>query len=70
MIAARILNKIEWYADRREPLRFAKHLRDRPSGATHRFRIGEYRVLIAAMSAESPIIRILTIRHRREAYRL
>ena len=66
-IAERILNKMAWYVRQEEPLHFAKHLKGKPSGATHRFRIGVYRVLVIP---DGHSLVVLGISHRSEAYRL
>lgn len=44
-IGLRILDKMQWFAYCPKPLLFAKPLRN-INFATHRFRIGDYRVLV------------------------
>ncbi|MDD4287877.1 MAG: type II toxin-antitoxin system RelE/ParE family toxin [Candidatus Peribacteraceae bacterium] len=64
-IETRIFDKMEWYTSQDDPLYFARPLKKRPSGATHRFRVGPYRVLV---TLEQHNIVVLAVAHRREAY--
>lgn len=61
----RIARKMRFYADTGNPLRFAERLTDYKD-ADFRFRIGEYRVMFDVINNT---IFILSIRHRKEAYR-
>ncbi len=62
-----ILNKLEFYAASKDPLQFAKPLRDRRFGE-YRFRIGDYRVLFDVDYRRGAMI-ILAIGHRKDIYR-
>ena len=64
-IARRIADKIHFYSKQKNPLRFAKHLKDHDLGK-YRFRIGKYRA--AFDIHKNNIIHILYIRHRKESY--
>lgn len=64
-IQKRVKNKLEWYADQENPLKWAKPLVDLPP-ATHRFRIGDWRVSFY-IENESMIIDAAEIKGR--AYR-
>lgn len=68
-IKKRIVNKMEWFAEQKEPLAFAKPLKGKRFGS-HRFRIGDYRVLVEVHGSTIQIILILAVRHRKEAYDL
>ncbi len=61
----RIARKMRFYAGTENPLRFAEHLTDYKD-ANSRFRIGEYRIMFDVVNNS---IFILSIRHRKEAYR-
>lgn len=66
-IQKRILQKLDFYCNVSEPLKFAERLTDQSLGS-FRFRIGEYRVIFD-LDTERRAIVILTIGHRREIYR-
>jgi mRNA-degrading endonuclease RelE of RelBE toxin-antitoxin system len=57
--------KLLYWQAQTDPLHFAKPL-IRHKEATHRFRIGVYRVLVKVVGGE---LRILRIRHRKDVYR-
>lgn len=57
-------SKLVYWQTGANPLNFAKPL-NRHSEATHRFRIGVYRVLVKHSGQE---LRILRIRHRKDVY--
>ncbi len=50
-IALRILDKIEWFINSPNPLAFAKRLNGMLP-ATHRFRVGNYRILVEIVMEE------------------
>lgn len=61
----RIAKKMRFFAETDNPLRFAERLTDYKD-ADFRFRIGEYRIMFDVVNNS---IFILSIRHRKEAYR-
>lgn len=61
----RIRDKLVFWQGQANPLDFAKPL-VRHREATHRFRIGAYRLLVKANGDE---LRILRIRHRKDVYK-
>ncbi len=63
-IAARLIDKLEWFASRNNPLEFAIRLQDSEIG-DYRFRIGDYRVIFDVVKQ---IIIIRRIGHRRSIY--
>lgn len=70
LIAKRILNKINSLVAQPNPIIFAKKLTN-PSIGQYRFRIGNYRVIFDLdKQGHIIILVILTIKHRREAYRI
>ena len=62
----RIIKKIEFYAKQDQPLIFSKPLVNLPP-ATHRFRVGDYRI---AFYITHTTLYIERIGHRREVYYL
>lgn len=62
---SRVIKKLAFYSDQPDPLQFSKPLINLPP-ATHRFRVGSYRI---SFYVEGRIIFIARIRHRREIYR-
>lgn len=66
-VARRIAHKMQWFADREDPLVFAKPLKDRRLG-THRFRVGPYRIFVEIRKDRISVLFVLAVRHRREAY--
>lgn len=68
-IHRRILDKMEWFTGQDDPLSFAKPLKDKTLGS-HRFRVGDYRVLVQVERGVVSILFVLAIRHRKDAYRL
>lgn len=68
-VAKRVLDKLEFYASQEDPLSFAKRLQNNAFGS-YRFRIGDYRVIFDNDSKGNiKILFILSVKHRREAYR-
>ncbi len=67
-IARRITNKMEWFAMQKEPLSFAKPMKGKEFGE-YRFRIGDYRVFVDVNRETVQILFVLSVRHRKEAYR-
>ena len=67
-VARRILEKLEWFRETPNPLRFAERLTDSPYGE-YRFRVGDYRILFDVNArGVITILVILRIKHRREVY--
>jgi mRNA interferase RelE/StbE len=66
-VRQRILKKLAWFARLDTPLSFATRLTD-PKLGTHRFRIGDWRVIVD-VDTDRHRIRVLEIGHRREIYR-
>lgn len=66
-IIRRIIKKLEFLVLQKNPQTFADHLTDM-APATHRFRIGDYRVIVSFDSARKEII-IYCLGHRREIYK-
>lgn len=67
-VRARIINKLEFFAQQPNPLLYAKRLYNF-DGAEYRFRIGDYRVLFDVDNKRNiTILIILAVRHRREVY--
>ena len=68
-IAKRITKKMRWYISQENPLVFAKPLKNSEHGAL-RFRVGNYRVLCDVDKGVITVLVVLTVRHRKDAYRL
>ncbi|PIS05019.1 MAG: type II toxin-antitoxin system mRNA interferase toxin, RelE/StbE family [Candidatus Buchananbacteria bacterium CG10_big_fil_rev_8_21_14_0_10_42_9] len=67
-IARRIIDKLSWFSDQKNPLRFAKRLKQ-PFNDLYRFRIGDYRVIFElGKKQEYKILIILRIKYRRDVY--
>ncbi len=67
-IATRIIKKIGWFVEQKEPLTFAKALKP-PFGDLYRFRFGDYRAIFELNSKGKIILlTILRIKHRKEVY--
>lgn len=68
-IAMRILDKVRFFANQRNPLQFAKKLTNFCTG-TYRFRIGDYRVIFDVdRKGHISVLNILLIKHRKDVYR-
>ncbi len=63
-LQSRITNKLTFYASTQTPLTFSKPLVNLPP-ATHRFRVGDYRI---AFYIVQKTIFIERIKHRKEVY--
>lgn len=63
-IKIRIIKKLQYFSSQKNPILFSKPLVNLPP-ATHRFRVGDYRI---AFYIASDTICIERIRHRREVY--
>lgn len=63
-IQKRIIQKLEFFSNQENPIAFSKPLLDLPP-ATHRFRVGNYRI---AFYVEQDTIFIERARHRKEVY--
>ena len=61
----RIIKKLKFYLNSKDPLAYAKMLSDRKD-ADYRWRIGNYR---AVFDVKGSTIRLLRVRHRKEVYR-
>ncbi|MBU0540283.1 type II toxin-antitoxin system RelE/ParE family toxin [Patescibacteria group bacterium] len=66
-LAKRILKKIAWIAQQKNPMRHAIPLHH-PKIGDVRFRVGDYRV-IAVLDTEPDVVMIVAIGHRRDVYR-
>ena len=67
-ITDHILDKIDFYIETGEPIRYAKKLVSSKLG-TYRFRIGDYRAIFDVDSKGNIVILIiLRIKHRKEVY--
>lgn len=64
-IQLRIIKKLEFFSNQQDPFIFSKPLVDLPP-ATHRFRVGNYRI---AFYVKQETIYVERVRHRREVYR-
>lgn len=65
-IQKRIIQKLEFFSNQENPIAFSKPLLDLPP-ATHRFRVGDYRI---AFYMEQNTIYVERARHRKEVYYL
>lgn len=63
-IQQRVIKKLQFFSAQSNPLFFSKPLVNLPP-ATHRFRIGDYRV---AFYIELTTVYVERVRHRREVY--
>jgi len=65
----RIANKIKFFRQQKDPLKYAKKLTN-PLFGTYRFRIGNYRAIFD-IDAKGiiKILLIVTIKHRKDIYR-
>lgn len=63
-IQKRIIKKLQFFSSQTNPIAFSKPLVNLPP-ATHRFRVGNYRI---AFYIAGKIIYVERIRHRREVY--
>ena len=67
-ISRRILKKVTWFAEQKNPLEFAKRLKP-PFTDLYRFRIGDYRVIFEmGKHQELRIMIILRVKHRSNVY--
>lgn len=68
--ARRIINKILYFSQQKDPITFAKRLTNADIGR-FRFRIGDYRAIFDAdKNGKIQILMILRIKHRKDVYRL
>ncbi len=66
----RIINKVFFYSQQKDPLSFAKKLTNSQIG-DYRFRIGEYRVVFDVdKNGTLQLLMILRIKHRKDVYGL
>jgi mRNA interferase RelE/StbE len=63
----RIWDKIYWFASQEDPFTFARPLHDTQL-ASHRFRVGDYRILFERHPYLPQTLLILAVRHRSKAY--
>lgn len=69
-ISYRLVKKIAFWAQQKDPLRFARPLKG-ISPARYRFRVGDYRIIFSiGEKKEIFVLFILMIKHRREIYRI
>jgi len=67
-LTGQILDKIDFYIEKDEPLRYSKKLKNSKLG-TYRFRIGDYRAIFDVdAKGNITILIILRIKHRKEVY--
>ena len=62
----RIVAKIEQYAQ--DPAALVRQVTPLTGSEYHRLKVGSYRVIFAIEHRESPVMVVLRVRHRREAY--
>jgi len=68
--AARIIDKLDFFASADTPLHFAKKLKNFECGS-YRFRIGDYRAIFDVDSRGAiHILMILQIQHRKDVYKI
>ncbi len=68
-VAQRIIRKMEWLVEHPEALRFPlRHLPEDLKGL-HKYRVGDYRVLLW-IDREAETLTLYGVRHRREIYDL
>jgi len=68
-VAKKILDKIKYFKSQKDPLSYAKKLKDSKFG-TYRFRIGEYRAIFDIDDKGNiKILLILTVKHRKDIYK-
>jgi mRNA-degrading endonuclease RelE of RelBE toxin-antitoxin system len=67
VIAQRIARKMDWFIEQKDPLTFAKTLHDAKVGS-HRFRVGDYRILVERHTHLSGVLTVVAVRHRSKAY--
>ena len=65
--AKRIVEKIDWFASRSDPLEFAEPLQDRRK--LYRFRIGSYRAIFTLLRGKVVVLLVLAVKNRKDAYR-
>ncbi len=63
----RIIDKMDWFVLQKNPLSFAKKLQGNYAGMV-RFRVGDYRVICEVIHGEVRILRVLSVRNRKNAY--
>lgn len=69
VIVQRVIRKVEWLAEHPEALRFPlRHLPEDLKGL-HKYRVGDYRVLLW-VDHEAGVLTLYGVRHRREVYDL
>ena len=64
-IQARVIKKLDYYCEQKDPIGFTEVLTDSRIG-TYRFRIGDYRV---SFDVEGEILVIHEVGHRKDIYR-
>lgn len=68
-VVQRVVRKIEWLAEHPEALRFPlRHLPEDLKGL-HKYRVGDYRVLLW-VDRENELLTLYGVRHRRDVYDL
>jgi mRNA interferase RelE/StbE len=67
--AKRVLDKIKFFSQQKDPLSFAKKL-ENPRFGTYRFRIGDYRAIFDIdRHGNITILLILSVKHRKDVYK-
>lgn len=63
----RIIKKLQWITERKNPLQYGKYLTD-PAIGDIRFRVGNYRVIVVIDEKKKELV-VVSVGHRREIYR-
>ncbi|MEK7528542.1 MAG: type II toxin-antitoxin system RelE/ParE family toxin [Patescibacteria group bacterium] len=67
-VASRILRKLDFFIKQKNPLEFAKKLKNFNIG-DYRFRVGDYRVIFDINSrGVIAVLMVLRIKHRKDVY--
>lgn len=66
-VTRRVIRKVEWLAEHPEALRFPLRQLPEDLKGLHKYRVGDYRVLLW-VDHEAQVLTLYGVRHRREAY--
>ncbi len=67
--AQRIVKKVEFFSEQKDPLKHAKQLTNSLYGE-YRFRVGDYRVIFDKdEKGNLVVLYILSVKHRKDSYR-
>ena len=66
-VSRRIMDKMQWFASQKDPLSFAKPLKNSVYGS-YRFRVGDYRVFVDIKRDHISILYVLSVKNRKDAY--